>query len=177
MTMKAVKTLARALPAIILACLASLAPMASAAPPSTGDWEASARQADDAYWQAYNRADPDAMNAFLDDDVEFYHDRGGTLRGKAALSQANEAMRHAPDKLRREAVPGTVRFFPMRQGDTIYGVLVSGEHRFHVRPKGKPEFQVGQACFTQLMLQKGGGWKISRIFSYEHVDTAGARAD
>lgn len=162
----------RALCAVALA-ISALARSALAAEPPE-DWLKSAAAADNAYWQAYNRADPDGMNAFLDEDVEFYHDRGGTLVGKAALSQANEAMRGAPHRLRREVVPGTVRFSPMRKGDELYGVLVSGEHRFSVRVEGKPEAPVGRAHFTQLMLRKGGTWKISRIFSYEHADTVPA---
>jgi hypothetical protein len=141
---------------------------AQAADPAS-DWEASARQADTAYWDAYNRADPDAMNAFLDENVEFYHDLGGKLIGKAALSKANEAMRGAPHRMRREAALGTVRFFPLRQGDQLYGVLVTGEHRFYVTPKGEKEFLTGGASFTQMMLLNGGQWKVARIFSYAHV--------
>jgi hypothetical protein len=110
------------------------------------------------------------MNSFLADDVEFYHDRGGALIGKKALAAANDVMKTAEHKLRREAVLGTVRFFPMRKDDAIYGALVSGEHQFFVLPKDKPAFAVGRAYFTQLMVLKDGVWKVSRIFSYEHVD-------
>jgi hypothetical protein len=134
------------------------------------DGEAAARQADAAYWGAYNRVDPGAMNAFLADDVEFYHDRGGTLIGKKALSAANEGMATSEHKLRREALPGTVKFFPMRKDDVLYGYLVTGEHQFFVLPKGQPEFLAGRAHFTQLMVLQGKEWKISRIFSYEHAD-------
>lgn len=137
------------------------------------DWETSARQADEAYWAAYNQADPGKMNAFLADDVEFYHDRGGTLIGKPALSAVNNEMKPGEENLRRQAVPGTVHFWPMRKGEEIYGVLVTGEHQFFVVPKGKPEFAVGQAYFTQLMLLQDKSWKITRIFSYEHVDAPG----
>lgn len=157
---------------LVAAALAGFAMTQSAwGAPVPEDWQKSAAAADSAYWQAYNRADPDGMNAFLADDVEFYHDRGGTLIGKAALSQANEAMRGAPHRLRREAVPGTLRFAPMRKDEDLYGVLVSGEHRFFVVADGKPEVPVGRASFTQLMVLKDGQWRISRIFSYEHVDT------
>jgi hypothetical protein len=44
----------------------------------------------------------------------------------------------------------------MRQGDELYGVLVSGEHRLYVRPKGKPGFHAGNANFTRLMLVTDG---------------------
>ncbi len=114
------------------------------------------------------------MNRWLTSDVEFYHDRGGSLHGKKALSNANNVMRTATVKLRREAVPGTVHFFPMRQGETLYGAIVTGEHRFFARPKGEPEALVGHANFSHLMVLQGKQWRIARIFSFEHVDAAGS---
>jgi hypothetical protein len=50
---------------------------------STPQWEHEVRRLDHDYWAAYNRRDSVAMNSFLSDDVEFYHDRGGTLIGKS----------------------------------------------------------------------------------------------
>jgi hypothetical protein len=141
-----------------------------AAEPKPVDAEAAVRQADDAYWAAYNRADPVAMNAFLADDVEFYHDRGGSLIGKKLLAAANNGMATSEHKLRREVIPGTVKFFPMRKDDVVYGYLSTGEHQFTVLPKDKPEFLAGRALFTQLWILQGKEWKVSRIFSYEHAD-------
>ena len=140
------------------------------------DAEAAVRRADDAYWAAYNRADPVAMNAFLADDVEFYHDRGGTLIGKPALAAANDGMATSAHKLRREALAGTVKFAPMRKDDVPYAYLSSGEHRFIVVPKDAPEFVAGNALFTQLWVLRDKQWKLSRIFSYEHADAPKADA-
>jgi ketosteroid isomerase-like protein len=133
-------------------------------------WQTAVQQADDAYWAAYNRADPQAMNAFLADDVEFYHDRGGMIKGKAALSAVNDGMATSKNKIRREAAAGTVHIFPMRNDNDVYGAIVTGEHLFYVTPKDKPEFFVGRSYFTQLMLLQNGAWKVARIFSYEHVN-------
>lgn len=133
-------------------------------------WDRDARAADQAYWDAYNHANPDKMNAWLAPDVEFYHDRGGKLIGKKALSAANEVMKTATVKLRREAVSGTVHFFPLRQGEIIYGAFVTGEHRFYALPAGGPKKLMGHANFSQLMLLQGKQWRIARIFSYEHED-------
>lgn len=133
-------------------------------------WEREVRKIDHDYWAAYNRRDPVAMNAFLADDVEFYHDRGGTLIGKPALAAANGGMKTNPDHLRREEFPGTVRFYPMRRGDDVYGAVVTGEHIFYITEPGKVEQRAGRALFTHLLLRKDGQWHITRILSYEHVD-------
>lgn len=136
------------------------------------DWKAEVEQADSAYWNAYNRADPVALNAFLTDDVEFYHDRGGFVLGKKALSAINDGMTNAKSHLRREAVPGTVHVFLMRKANEVYGAIVSGEHQFYITRKDQPEVLAGRAYFTQLMLLKDREWRVSRIFSYEHVNAA-----
>ena len=161
---------ARGLVSTSIAMLAMASTAALAQPASDAAWDAGARAADKAYWDAYNRADPDGMNAWLAQDVEFYHDRGGKLIDKKALSAVNDGMKSAPVKLRREAVPGTIRFFPMRQGETLYGAIVTGEHRFYARPAGASETLAGHANFSHLMLLQGKQWRIARIFSYEHVD-------
>jgi len=158
---------------LMLSVLLITASSAALAQPEQGDpWDRAARAADKAYWDAYNRADPDKMNSWLTSDVEFYHDRGGELHGKKALSNANNVMRTATVKLRREAVPGTVHFFPMRRGETLYGAIVTGEHRFFARPKGESETLVGHANFSHLMVLQGKQWRIARIFSFEHVDAS-----
>lgn len=68
---------------------------AACAAPATPGWEAAVRKADASYWEAYGRRDPAAINAFVADDVEFYHDRGGTLMGKAERGKANAGMKPA----------------------------------------------------------------------------------
>ncbi len=73
-------------------------------------------------------------------------------------------------RLRREAIPGTVRFYPMRAGETVYGAMAVGEHRFYAKEDGKPEELVGCANYTHLMRLEGNQWRIARIFSFEHVD-------
>lgn len=156
--------------------LVAPATVAPAGANAEADTEAAVRRADDAYWAAYNRADPVAMNAFLADDVEFYHDRGGTLIGKPALAAANDGMATSAHKLRREALAGTVKFAPMRKNDVPYAYLSSGEHRFIVVPKDAPEFVAGNALFTQLWVLRDKQWKLSRIFSYEHADAPKADA-
>lgn len=136
-------------------------------------WQLEAQKLDDTYWAAFNRGDADGVNAFLADDVEFYHDRGGMLIGKAALAAVNDGMKTATQRIRREVLPGTVHIYPLRKGDEIYGAILNGEHRFYINAKGKPEKLAGGAIFSHLLLLKGKVWKIARIYSYEHLD-AGA---
>jgi len=137
---------------------------------SVTNWEVAVRKADQSYWDAYNRRDPGAMNAFLADDVEFYHDRGGTLIGKAALGKANAAMKTSQARLHRTLVPDSLHLYPMRRGEEIYGAVITGEHDFFAMEAGKADQLLGRALFTHLMVRKDTQWKIARILSYSHLD-------
>lgn len=125
---------------------------------------------DSAFWNAYNSCDSAHFKDFVSDDVEFYHDKGGiTMGAKALIESLNKNIcGNAEQRVRREAVSGTVKVYPMQNGNEVYGALISGEHKFYVTQKGKPEFQTGIADFTQLWQVKNGVWKMTRILSYNH---------
>jgi hypothetical protein len=124
---------------------------------------------DSLFWQAYNHCDVDSMRNFFTDDIEFYHDKGGLTVGNkdltASLSKnlcGNESFR-----LRRVAVPGTVKVFPLKNADVFYGAIISGEHLFYVIESGKDERLDGQAKFTNVWILNGQ-WRMSRTLSYDH---------
>jgi ketosteroid isomerase-like protein len=141
-----------------------------AAAENAPDVSAAVLQRDGAFWKAYNACDVPAMAEFFTEDVEFYHDRGGATLGHPAFVAAlREGLCGNPDStLRREAVDGTVHVFPMKKNDVVYGAILSGEHVFYVRQKGKPELLDGRAKFTHLWTVKDGVWKMSRVLSYDH---------
>lgn len=125
---------------------------------------------DSAFWNAYNNCDTAHFKDFITDDVEFYHDKGGITSGAAALIESldKNICGKATYHLRREAVAGTVKVYPMEKNNEIYGALISGEHLFYITENGKPEYQDGDANFTQLWLLKNDVWKMARILSYNH---------
>jgi hypothetical protein len=125
---------------------------------------------DSLFWQAYNACATEQLGAYISDDVEFYHDKGGITEGLAALaaSMKNNLCNNSGFRIRREAVPGTVRVFPLQRSGEIYGAIMSGDHYFYVSETGKKERREGLAKFTHLWLLKDGSWKMSRILSYDH---------
>ncbi len=132
------------------------------------------REKDSLFWQAYNNCDVPGMGRYFTDDVEFYHDKGGITNGKAALlaNSKKNLCSNAGYKLRREAIPATVKVFPMAGNGAIYGALISGEHLFYITDGGKPEYLDGHALFTQLWTLNNGEWKMSRILSFDHKPAA-----
>jgi hypothetical protein len=153
----------------MLAAAVALAAAHPTAQPAQTDPVAAARERDAAFWRAYNTCETAAFAGFFTTDVEFYHDRGGATIGLAALDATLvKNLCGGASRLRREIVPDTVRWSTLRNGDTIYAALVSGEHLFYVRQPDTPEILDGRARFVTLWLLKDGTWKMARLLSYDH---------
>jgi hypothetical protein len=106
------------------------------------------------------------MSQFIAEDIEFYHDKGGLTTTNSTLMESikNNLCARSDWRLRREALPGTVRVFPLNE----YGAIISGEHYFYIRQEGKHERLDGLAKFTHVWQYKDGQWKMKRILSYDH---------
>ena len=154
--------------ALVLSLL--LMPCAALAEPAADAWEAQVRQFDTDYWKAFNACEVQKLAAMNTSDLEFYHDVGGAMKGTASFAAATEKniCGRADAGVRREAIAGSMRFYPMRDGGKLYGAIISGEHRFYEVPKGGKEVLVGQARFTHMLLLQDGLWKVSRILSFDH---------
>jgi len=151
--------------AVLWAFVCGLAAAGAAAAEPLDDVQAR----DDAFWRAYNACDTKAFRGFFRADVEFYHDRGGVTVGLEALDAAlAKNLCGGVSRLRREPVPDSVRWSILRNGDTVYGAIVAGEHLFHVRPPDKAEFLDGRARFVSLWLLQDGTWRMARLLSYDH---------
>jgi len=127
---------------------------------------------DGLFWDAYNRCDVEKMSQFFWPDIEFYHDKGGPTIGLAAFTETlSKNLCGKPTfRLRREAIPDTVRVFPLQKNGATYGAVISGEHYFYINDSGKPEYRDGIAKFFHVWLLKEGAWKMARVVSYDHRD-------
>jgi hypothetical protein len=159
-------------PAVTALLLASalLSSLTHAAAPDAG-WESAVRSFDDAYWAAYNRCDIKALHAMNADDLEFYHDLGGVLRGPAQFDNAmtTNICGNPSRKVRREAIAGTVQVFALKQNGALYGAVIEGNHRFYNATPGAPEVLTERGRFSSLLILKDGAWKLARAISYAHA--------
>ncbi len=137
---------------------------------AANNWEAEVRSFDARYWKAFNDCDMASMATFNTSDLEFYHDVGGVSYGRARFEKAlkNNICSNPEVRLRRAAVADSVKVFPLRERGVLYGAIVSGEHQFYNKAKGKDEELTGQARFTHVLLVKKGVWQVSRVLSFDH---------
>lgn len=122
------------------------------------------------FWEVYNHCETEKFGQFFTEDVEFYHDRGGTTFGRENLvASLKTNLCGNPDyRLRREGVEGSVRVFPLQKDNVTYGAVISGEHQFYILEKGKTEYLDGLAKFFHVWILKDDGWRMSRVVSYDH---------
>ncbi len=152
--------------ALFLLCL----PVFSAE--DTANIDATIRQQDAVFWDAYNRCDVEKMSEFFWPDFEFYHDKGGLTVGHDAFVAAlKTGLCGKPNYLlRREAIADTVKVYPLRKEGVTYGAVISGDHYFYINDNGKPEYRDSAAKFFHVWLRKDGTWKMARAISYDHRD-------
>lgn len=154
-------------------CTAAFAVMCiamGAAPHAQEDVATTILALDRQFWNAYNACDIEAQRRIFTDDVEFYHDKGGTTFGvDAVIETVRKNLCSGDTRVRREAIESTVRVFPLRRDDgVLYGAVMVGDHRFYGRAPDRRETLDGVAKFTHLWLLKDGTWKMARILSYDH---------
>ncbi|MEM6769023.1 MAG: nuclear transport factor 2 family protein [Bacteroidota bacterium] len=124
---------------------------------------------DSVFWEAYNTCDLDLMLSFVDEDVEFYHDKGGRLNTRGALRAAmqNGLCRSGSNTIERRPVANTIKVFPIAG----VGAILRGQHTFHGKERSDDD---GIAYFFHLWEYKEGTWQMTRVFSYDHAPIATA---
>lgn len=119
---------------------------------------------DRALFDAYNTCDVEAFTSFFVEDVEFYHDKAGTMRGRQALIDSLKG--NICGKTRRDPIPGTFEVHPMDG----FGALHIGAHRFCDGKAAQCDgTSGGVGKFIHLWQESGGAWKITRVISFDHA--------
>ncbi|QDH70300.1 nuclear transport factor 2 family protein [Marilutibacter alkalisoli] len=114
---------------------------------------------------AFNACEVDRQMAMLEEDIEFYHDKGGLTRGRSGMERmTRERCASRQVQLRREIVEGSLKVYPVRD----YGAIQEGMHRFYLTEQGGQEQLIEIARFVHVWEQGDTGWKIVRALSYDH---------
>jgi hypothetical protein len=119
------------------------------------------------FFDAYNRCDLEKLASFMDEHVEFYHDKGGVTWTRRDVIDG--VKRNICGKVRRELVEGSLFASPIKD----FGAFETATHRFCLVDTGKC---VGIAKTAMLWRLKDGEWQMTRIFSYDHQPLNGDTA-
>ena len=168
-----------ALTTVLLTILASSTAISAANGPSK--LFETMQEVDSQLFEAANRCDYEKLTEMVDENLEFYHDRGGLTQGRKAFLESIK--NNTCGVMIRELVPGTLEVYPIKD----YGAIEIGVHRFHhpghekefptarqlgmtrFLDPGAAEWPVGEAKFLHIWQLKDGHWKLTRVVSYGHM--------
>lgn len=123
--------------------------------------EATITALDKQLFDAYNTCDLATFDGLLASDIEFYHDQGGVALGNKDLTAS--VKKNICGTTTRQLLPETLKIYPMKG----YGAVEIGDHLF-LHPWKQDHGVVGRGRFVMLWQYRDGGWKLTRVISYDH---------
>lgn len=120
--------------------------------------------------QSFNGCDTSGLTNIIAEDLEFYHDVGGLMRGKQAyIDSIANGICQLEYKASRNLNEESFKVFPLRDNGELYGMIVEGEHSFYAQYAGSFERQhTSDANFFILWFREASGWKMKRVYSFNH---------
>lgn len=128
---------------------------------STQDLQNEILKMDGVLFQAFNSCNLKVMSEIFDQDLEFYHDKGGLTNYQDTLKASK---RNCDNKLglTRTLIMESNKIFPA--GD--FGAIQEGRHQFCHMENGKND--CGTFTFIHIWKKTEDNWTLSRIVSYDH---------
>ncbi|WP_294302839.1 class A beta-lactamase-related serine hydrolase [uncultured Chryseobacterium sp.] len=119
--------------------------------------------------RGFNNCDMTYLEKAVDENLKFYHDKGGFQDKKLFLERTRENICSDPlKKPVRKVVSGSLEVFPLYSDGNLYGAIQTGEHQFYIREPHKEDVLSGRAKFTTVWTKKDGNWIMSDVLSYDH---------
>jgi Domain of unknown function (DUF4440) len=122
-------------------------------------------QMDSVLFDAFNSQNIEKMKTLFTEDLEWYQDNGGLLTYKTVLDNFNgmfQRFKSLNTPIRRTLVEGSLEVHPVKD----FGAIHIGKHTFCHWENEKND--CGTFKFLMIWQKKNGGWKISRVVSYDH---------
>jgi hypothetical protein len=116
---------------------------------------------DSVLFNAFNTRDVEKFKSLFNEDLEFYHDKGGLTNYEYTINSLKNVAKNN-NGLRRDLVKGSLEVYPIPG----YGAMEIGAHTFCHLENGKQD--CGTFKFVHIWQKKNGEWKISRVVSYDH---------
>jgi len=112
---------------------------------------------DSIYFTAYNNCNMKKQAEIYDEDLEFYHDKGGLATSKKDILESLE--KNICGKVTRELVAGSIEVHPIPG----FGAVEIGMHKFH--NSEEPDAVSVASKFITIWKQDDDSWKITRVIS------------
>jgi ketosteroid isomerase-like protein len=112
---------------------------------------------DTTYFNAYNTCDMKTQADIYDEDLEFFHDKGGLSTSKSDLLKSLE--NNICGKVTRTLIKDSIEVYPIKG----YGAVQIGYHKFF--NKEEPNAKSIPSKFIVIWKNKNNSWKITKVIS------------
>ena len=109
------------------------------------------------YFNAYNTCDMKTQAEIYDEDLEFFHDKGGLSTSKSNILKSLE--KNICNKVTRTLIKGSIEVYPIKN----YGAIEIGYHKFF--NKEEPNAKSTPSKFIIVWKNKNNSWKITKVIS------------
>ena len=119
--------------------------------------------------QGFNQCKPNIFEKYTAEDLEFFHDIGGSQNRAEFLQAVKKNICAKPEgKPIRTLVAGSTQVFPLKNNGVLYGAIQQGVHRFHSKGSKPSVDGYTVAKFTHVWLLRDGQWKLKSALSFDH---------
>lgn len=112
---------------------------------------------DSIYFNAYNTCDMETQADLYDENIEFFHDKGGLSTDKKALLKALKE--NICNKVTRTLIQGSIEVYPIKN----YGAIEIGYHKFF--NKEEQNAKSIPSKFIMIWKNEHDTWKITKVIS------------
>jgi len=109
------------------------------------------------YFNAYNTCDMQTQADLYDENIEFFHDKGGLATDKKELLKALKE--NICNKVTRTLIKGSIEVYPIKD----YGTIEIGYHKFF--NKEEPNAKSIPSKFIVVWKKNKNDWKITKVIS------------
>ena len=114
-------------------------------------------QMDTKYFNAYNTCDMKTQEEMYDENIEFYHDKGGLSTDKKELLKSLKE--NICNKVTRTLIKGSIEVYPIKN----YGAIQIGYHKFF--NKQEPTAKSIPSKFIVVWKNEKSNWKMTKVIS------------
>ncbi|WP_226789293.1 nuclear transport factor 2 family protein [Polaribacter reichenbachii] len=112
---------------------------------------------DSIYFTAYNKCDIKTQASIYNENIEFFHDKGGLATDKKQLLKSIEE--NICNKVTRTLIKGSLEVYPIHN----YGAIEIGYHKFY--NEEEPNAKSVPSKFIVTWKKENENWTITKVIS------------
>jgi len=119
--------------------------------------------------EGFNQCKPNIFEALTDNNLEFFHDKGGIQNRKEFLEAIKRNVcSNLNEKPIRTLVAGSSKVYALENNGVLIGAIQQGEHQFHTKGSNPAIVGFTLAKFTHVWLLSNKTWKLKTSLSFDH---------